>query len=200
VIDSLTEFTVVPEYHRSRTLYHVYSGGSRTPVAQARIDRAPDTLRPLEVFTGPGLDQPAGWVNSFSARGPDRVMIGEVNSRFGLVGKAKWVFAQDGLPEMQGKRAGVTNALRDGLPMVRDILTGGIADAALSAHLRFSGPDCPGFEFTRPPGIKTRYKVRVHDRRVSRLLVLAAILNYDFRFNADPRKDASALTSNPFKI
>jgi hypothetical protein len=67
-------------------------------------------------------------------------------------------------------------------------------------HLRFSAPGCDGFEFTRLPGIKTRNKARVHDDRVSRLLVLAAILNYDFRYNADPRKEISEIISNPFKI
>lgn len=200
MIDSLTEFSVVPEYHRSRTLYHVYARGSRDPVAQARVDRSPDTMRPLQVFTGPGLDQPAGWVNSLTASGPDGVKIGAIDVRRSAVRKDEWIFAQSGLPELHGKRAGVNNALRDGLPVVRDFLIGGLADAALSAHLRFSAAGCAGFEFIRQAGIRTRYKVRVHDDRVSRLLVLAAVVRFDRWDNADPRKDISEMTRNPFKI
>lgn len=200
MIDSLTDFTVVPEYHRNRTLYHVYAKGTRQPVAQARVDGSPDTLHSLQVFTGPGLDQPIGWVSFVKATGPDGVRIGEVDGRRGAIGKDKWTFTQNGLPVLQGARAGVAGSLRDGLPVVRDFLTGGVADMALSAHLKFSAPDCAGFEFTRQPGIKTRYKVSVRDDRVSRLLVLAAVLRFDRFDNPDVRREISSRTANPFKI
>lgn len=195
MIDSLTDFTVVPEYHRYRTLYHVQAKGSRKPVAQARTDR-----HMLQVFTGPGLDQPAGWMNSGTALGPDGERIGEVDSRRGFIHGDTWTFEQNGLPVLVGARAGVVGTLRDGLPLVRDFLTSGVADMALSAHLKFSAPDCAGFEFTRQPGIKTRYTVRVHDDRVSRLLVLAAIRRFDRFDNADLRREVTEMTVNPFKI
>jgi hypothetical protein len=200
MLESLTRFTVVPEYHRSRTLYHVHVKGTREPVAQARIERAPDTWHPFQVFTGQGLDQLAGWVSSISALGPDKAKIGEVSSRYGALGKEKWTVTQYGLPELQGGRAGVAGALRDGLPVVRGFLIGGVADAALSAHLRFSAQGCAGFEFTRQPGIRTKFRARVHDDRISGLLVLAAILNYDSLYNADLRKEISEISANPFKI
>lgn len=200
MLDSLTDFTVIPSYHRARTRFDVYAEGSRDPVAQVRGDRGPDTLRPLDVFTGPALDQAAGWVNAVLAIGPDRARIGKVAGGKRLFGKDRWVFAQNGLPELQGKRAGALGSLRDAAPIARDFLTGGVADAALSARLRFSAPGCQGFEFTRQSGIKTRYKVRVHDERVSRLLVLACVLYYDRFVNADPRREIASATANPFKI
>lgn len=133
--DSLTDFTVVPEYNRSRTVYHVHVGGAREPVAQARSSRAPDSLHPLEVFTGPGLDQPAGWVSFTSAMSPDRVKIGQVSRRRGMLGKEKWAVTQNGLPELSGERAGAVGSLRDSA-LVRGVLTSGVADAALSALTR----------------------------------------------------------------
>jgi hypothetical protein len=200
MLDLLTRFTVIPEYHRARTLYHVHVKGTREPVAQARIERAPDTLHPLEVFTGPGLDQPAGWVSFGYALAPDRTRLGNVGGRRGTIGRDKWTFAQNGLPVLHGARAGVAGTLRDSLPVVRDFLTGGVADMALSAHLKFSAPDCVGFEFTRQPGIKTRYTVRIHDARVNWLLVIAAILRFDRFDNPDVRRGISETIANPFKI
>lgn len=196
MIATLTEFAVVPEYHRSRTVYHVHADGE--PVAQARSDQAPDSLHPLEVFTGPGLDQPVGWVSFTSATGPDRVKIGQVSRRRGMLGKEKWTVTQNGLPELSGERAGVVGSLRD-TALVRGVLTSGVADAALSAHLRFSGPGTEGFEFTRQPGLSTRYKVRVYDTRLSWLLVLACVLHYDHFDNADPRKEIAEISANPLK-
>lgn len=142
MIDSLTEFTVVPGYHRSRTRYDVYAKGSRDPVAQARLDRAPDSLLPLQVFTGPGLDQPAGWVSFTTAIGPDRARIGKVEGRRDPFGK-KRTFTQNGLPVLHGTRAGVAGSMRDGLPVAREFLVGGVADMALSGHLKFSARTAP---------------------------------------------------------
>lgn len=190
MIDSLTEFTVVPEYHRSRMLYHVHVKGAPEPVAQARADRAPGSPGLLKVFTGPGLDQPAGWVNADLAAAADRRRLGNVAGRYRAGSKGRWTFAQDGLPVLQGTRAGIVGTLRDSLPVVRDFLTGGIADAALSARLKFSAPDCAGFEFTRQPGIRTSYTVTIYDERISRLLVLAAIRNFDYHSNSDVRREA----------
>lgn len=73
--------------------------------------------------------------------------------------------------------------------MLREFMTSGIADAALAAHLRFTAPGCAGFSFIRRPGISARYRVHVYDDHVSRLLVLAAILNYDRYCNAHPHRE-----------
>lgn len=199
MIESLTEFTVIPEYHGNRTAYHIHAKDGEAPVAQLRKDDAYDSPVPLQLFTGPGLDQPAGWVTSKAAMGPDRVRVGVVNlDRKVLSGKAAWTFSQDGLPELRGERVGSAGAIRENW-LVRDYLTSGLADGVLSFHARFSAPGCAGFELTRPAGLKARYKVRVHDERVSRLLILACIAKYSAFTEVDPRKNLADLTYNPFK-
>ncbi|GAA5196418.1 hypothetical protein GCM10023322_65310 [Rugosimonospora acidiphila] len=194
MIDSLTAFTVVPEYGRSRTVYQVLVGDQSAPVAQLRKDSAYDSLRPLAAFTGPGLDQHVGWVSAFRARGVDRVEVGRVEHRGGSTWSGeRWSFAQAGLPELRGEQVGLGGKLRGRLPLQ------GFVDGVLSVHLRFGAPGLNGFDLTRFSGVRARYGVEIHDPRISRLLVLACVVHYNVFQDADPRQVAIDYTSNPFR-
>lgn len=197
-LDSLTDFTLLPEYHRDRTLYHVHAKTAGGAVALLRSDDIYDSGRPLQVLTGPGLDQPAGWVSWSGAKNADGTVLGKVSRKRGVVRKDAWIFAQHGLPELQGERPGVVGAMRETLP-ARMVLGEGLKDTALSLRLRFSAPGCDGFEFTRPPGLRAKYRVRVRDERISRLLAIACVIHYNVWEDADPRKDIIDATTNPFK-
>lgn len=185
MIDSLTTFTVAPKYTPARTFYRVYVKGTREPVAEVRVEPGLPLIHTFPVLTGPGLDQLAGRVNAVYAEDADGRRIGQVDKRRGVFTRTTWTFAQDGLPELRGVRAGFVGSLRDKLPVVRDFLANSLVDILLSLHLKFSAPGCPGFTFSRKPGIRTRYKVRVRDERVSRLLVLSVVLRYHESENPD---------------
>jgi hypothetical protein len=198
LIDSLTAFTVVPEYGRAQTVYRVLVDGQSTPAAVLRKDSVYDSRQPLQAYTGPELSQPAGWVSTIEAMTADRVKLGRVSLRKGsALRKDHWTFAQVGLPELTGEPVGAGAALRRS--PLRGVLGNGIADGVLSLQLHFGGPESEGFDFTRFSGVKARYGVEIHDPRVSRLLVLACVVHYNVFVDADPRQFAVDVTTNPLK-
>lgn len=134
-----------------------------------------------------------------TAMGTDRVSHGRVgHSHAGVLRAEEWTFAQSGLPVLHGEPAGANSALRHSFPL-RMVLGNGIADSALSFRLRFRAPGSAGFEFTRLAGVRGRYAVRVHDDRLSRLLILSAVVRHCAFSDSDIRQFAVDLTSNPLK-
>lgn len=198
MINALIDFTVTPEYHRNRTVYHIRVKGAKDPVAQLRKDSAYGSRRPLIAYTGQALDQRVGAVAINTASDARGVVAGEVNWRQGAIRKDSWTFSQPGLPELHGERAGAVSAVREAWP-ARMVLADGGGDSVFSVRLRFSAPGCEGFEITRPSGVRARYRVRVYDERVSRLLILSCVVQYNMIVDADPRKNVIDTISNPFK-
>lgn len=197
MIDTLTEFSVIPEYQRNRTFYHVRAQHSGT-VAHLRAEVPVRDLRGgLHVLAGPGLDQPAGWIGWTEAKTASGVTVGTVGRNRGRSGKDSWIFAQAGMPELTGEFAGASGALRNSR-VLRDALAGHLAGGAFPLRLRFTAPGCAGFDIDRPPGLRARYRVHVHDERVSRLLVLACVVRYNIGHDIDPRKDLVRVTTDPF--
>ncbi|WP_034090458.1 hypothetical protein [Streptacidiphilus albus] len=198
MIPPLTSFTVLPEYGRSWTVYDVVPKGESSPVLRLRKESRYDSQQPFHAFTGPGLDQLDGYVTVGAAMGADRVKHGTVGHRNGSALRSEeWSFAQAGLPVLEGEPAGAS-ALRHSFPL-RAVLANGIADSALSFRLRYRGPGSAGFEFTRLAGARARYTVEVHDDRLSRLLVLAAVLRHSVFSDSDVRQYRVDLTTNPLK-
>lgn len=198
MIDTLSEFTVAPEYHRDRTLYHVRRKDSDL-VAQLRADAPVRNLRNgLQVFTGPALDQPAGWVSWTEAKTPDGVPVGTIGRQNRGSRKESWIFAQADLPELSGELSGATGVLRNNW-VLRDALSDNLVGGTIPLRLRFRGSGCAGFEINRSPGMRAKYRVRIHDERISRLLVLACVVRYNVGHDIDPRKDIIRLTTSPFK-
>ncbi len=199
MIQSLTAFAVVPAYGRSRTSYDLLPEGTAAPVAQLRKDSVYDSPKPLGVFTGPGLDELQGYVTAGTAMGADRVGHGRVgHSHAGVLRGEEWTFAQPGLPVLYGEPAGANSALRHRFPL-RMVLANGIFDSALSFRLRYRAPDSAGFEFIRLAGVRGRYAVRIHDDRLSRLLVLSAVVRHCTFSDSDIRQFALDLTTNPLR-
>ncbi|MEU9041601.1 MULTISPECIES: hypothetical protein [unclassified Kitasatospora] len=195
MIDSLTAFTVAIDYGRAHTTFLVHADGSPGPVARMHKDAAYDHSAPYQVFAGPGLGQLIGHVNNFSAIAADRTLIGRVGHRSRSWRHDVWTFDQNGLAVLEGEPVGLANKARGSLPL----LGSGVVDAALPFELRYRSAESAGFELTRHAGVRATYAVRIHDPRISRLLVLACVAHFNTYGTADLRKSMVDVTANPLK-
>ncbi|WP_441246527.1 hypothetical protein [Kitasatospora sp. McL0602] len=193
MIQSLTEFAVSIDYGRNHTTYLI--GVDGTQVAKLHKDVAHNGRSPYQAFSGPQLDRFEGWVNHFQAMTPDRRIIGTIDHRNRSFRPAEWRFEQAGLAPLSGEPAGLANKARRTLP----VLDWGVVDAALTFKMRYRSAESEGFEFTRHAGIRATYTVKIHDPRLDRLLVLAALVYFNSNDTSDPRADIAGLTANPFK-
>ncbi|WP_329116270.1 hypothetical protein [Streptomyces sp. NBC_01465] len=167
------------------------------PAARLHKDGAYETRNPYQVHAGQDLAQLLGYVTPFAAVAPDRTEIGTVRNREGGLRKDTWTVTQHGLATFDGTPDGANSKLRHASPL-RLIPFRELGDNLLSFRLRFRAPQSQGFTVTRRAGVRATYEAKIDDPRVSRLLVLACIvqLNND---TVDPRKTAVDFTANPFK-
>ncbi|MEU9075172.1 hypothetical protein [Kitasatospora sp. NPDC048538] len=192
---ALTELTVAVDYGRAHTTFLVHADGSRAPVARMHKDAAYDHSAAYRVFGGPRLDQLLGHVDNFSAAAADRSPIGRVDHRSRSWRPDLWTFEQHGLAALEGEPVGLANRARRSLPL----LDRGVVDTALAFRMHYRSAESAGFELTRHAGVRATYGVRIHDPRISRLLVLACVAHFNTYSTADPRKAVVDLTANPLK-
>jgi hypothetical protein len=187
VIPRLDAATVVPRHERDSTTYDVLPADAQAPVLRLFKPTYYDSLQPLTVLAGPGLDQQAGWVSAKSAAGPDRVKLGSVEqrSRF-LTSTHSWTFDQVGLGRLTGRPEGAGSKLLHGSPLGALPFTSAL-DMVVEYQVVFRGDGCEGFGFTRLKGAQPRYALRLHDPRVSLLLALATIVRYDWLLSPNPK-------------
>ncbi|AJT68792.1 hypothetical protein [Streptomyces chattanoogensis] len=198
MIQAPEAFTVSVEYSRNHTAFHVHTDGRQEPVARMQKDGGYDTRYPYRVYTGAGLDEFAGYVTPFAAMTAERAELGSVRHRERTLRPDDWTFTQHDLGVLTGLPEGGANKLRHGSPL-RVVLDHAWGDALFSFKLRFSSAESAGFEFIRLAGVRARYRITVHDPRVSLLLILACVAQFNTYAASDPRKAAVDVTANPLK-
>jgi hypothetical protein len=126
------------------------------------------------------------------------VPFGAVETKHRVLRPESWTFRQNGLAPLTGGPAGVS-AVRENFPLEM-VLDNKWADLFLARRLRFRSPESSGFELVRGAGPRDRYRVRIHDQRVDRLLALSCVVHLArFGDSPDLLKDLAELTSNPFR-
>ncbi|WP_042407799.1 hypothetical protein [Streptacidiphilus carbonis] len=183
-LDTLDSFNVRFEFRQNETTWTVCAGKMDEPLARLHKQGAVNSIKPYEVYGGPGLDELLGRVAISIALGPDGTRLGTVSRRAqdGLEGgpltDEEWTFTQEGLGALRGTPLGLGSRARHTY-VVSNVIDNGLTDVLLEHRLRYRAPDSEGFELTRRSGVRSRYDVRIHDPRVSRLLVLAAVAYFD---------------------
>lgn len=184
MIRTLDAFSVAFAYRRRETTWLVHAPGQDAPVARVHKAAAPDSREPYQVYGGPQLDELLGLLSGRRALAADGSRIGEVTwagrngLRGGLLADEKWTCVQDGLGELDGRPVGLGSRARHAY-VVGSLLDNGLTDLLLDHSLRYRDESSEGFEFSRRSGVRSRYDVRVHDPRVNRLLVLAAVGRFE---------------------
>lgn len=199
MIQTLDQFTCIPEFSRSRTTFEVYAENRPEPAARFRKDGITDSLLPYLVLEGPGLDEQAGQVNSTRALDADGILVGEVTRRPRRYAEDDLSVTMPGLPVLQARSEGVPTRLTRAFP-ANAVLSNIGARYVLPVRLRFSAPDSAGFTVIRHAGVRSRYTVTVRDRRINRLVPLACILHMARNLTADLRQSRANLTGNPLNI
>ncbi|RAG80880.1 hypothetical protein DN069_35840 [Streptacidiphilus pinicola] len=202
-VPQLDEAMVLVRNERDSTTFDVLPGRSEVPVVRLYKPYFYDSPHPLQVFTGPRLDTPAGWVTAVGAKDVERVMRGTVSHEPGSRGRREtWTAEQPGLPALTGVARGTGARLRHGTTVAAVPLAGAL-EMAFEYRVRFRGPADEnegeggrreGFEFARLKGVHPRYSLRIHDRRIGLLLALAAVVRYDWQLSPDPKKGLMDLT------
>ncbi|RXS85658.1 hypothetical protein EST92_07610 [Streptomyces sp. TM32] len=198
MIESLNSFTVSVEYARAHTTFLVRADGQREPAARVHREVHYEGLRPYTVTAGPGLTECVGHLNEWKAWLPDRTLVGTVEHSRRTNSADRWTFAQHDLGELTGAPVGAGSRLRHASPL-RMAFDAVQVNNVLSHRLRFRSHESEGFELSRPAGVRSGYEVTVHDPRVSRLLVLACLVQFNRYVASDPRKNLVDLVSNPLK-
>ncbi|MEZ0092792.1 hypothetical protein [Streptacidiphilus sp. EB129] len=193
VIRTLDAFTVRFEFRVRETTWTVHAKGERAPVARVHRPDGPSSRRPYRVYSGPQLDTEIGLLAGGTAFAPDRTRIGGVvrdrveGVRGQLLQNEVWTFSQVGFGDLAGNPVGLGSRARHTL--LDDYMDNSVADALLDHRLRYRSDDSSGFELIRRSGMRSRYDVRIHDPRVNRILVLAAVGCFDDLYgDADMRK------------
>ncbi|WP_367435259.1 hypothetical protein [Streptomyces celluloflavus] len=189
MIESLDAFTVTVEYGPSHTTFLLHPKGQREPTARMHKDSAYDARSSLRVYTGARLDEPGGYVSEFEAMTAQRVKMGTIRYRERTWRPDEWTFTQHDLGVLSGLPEGLGSTLRHSFPL-RAVLDHFWGDALFSYRLRFRSPESEGFALVRLAGVRARYKVTVRDPRISRLLVLACVTQFNTYATSDPRKAA----------
>ncbi|MGW1914526.1 hypothetical protein ACWCQS_28295 [Streptomyces sp. NPDC002076] len=199
MIQSLSSFNITAHYGRAHTTYNVHVDSQKAPTARVHKDTVFSSLSEYQVYTGPGLDQLVGYVNSVGAKSIDRTPLGKVEMRKRVGLEDQLTVIQNGLGELTAEPVGVSTKLRRDSRLVNLVATPA-SEFAFTTRLHFRSAESAGFELTRRRGVRARYAVTVHDDRVDRLLILACVVHYA-RFHAeDIRQPLAEFTSNPFKL
>ncbi|MEV5511100.1 hypothetical protein [Streptomyces orinoci] len=193
MIQKFNAFTVIPKYRRSQTAFDVHVDGVRAPVARARKDSSFGSLSRYTVHSEPQLEF-EGFVTPFKATIPGSGEVGSVDHRVPILGKTQWIFAQKNMPELRGVPSGINSTVRHTFP-ISIVGDNSLLDAVFSFRLHFRAPESDGFELTRLAGARARFRVKVHDDRVSRLLILCSVVHFARYATADPVEYAVSLTS-----
>ncbi|WP_042364635.1 hypothetical protein [Streptacidiphilus neutrinimicus] len=194
-VPQLDAATVVARNERDSSTFDVLPAGSDTPAVRLYKPYFYGSPHPLEAFVGPRLDQPVGSVTTVGARAADGTKHGTVShyqdSQFRT---ESWTVEQPGLPPLTGTPHGKGARLRHAPALAVLPFAGGAVDLVLDYRISFEGPGSDGFELARLKGVHARYALRLHDRRVSLLLALAAVVRYDWLLAPDPKKGLLDLT------
>ncbi|WP_042380593.1 hypothetical protein [Streptacidiphilus melanogenes] len=194
-VPQLDAVTVVARNERDSSTFDVLPVGSDTPAVRLFKPYFYDSLHPMEVLVGPRLDQLAGWVTTVGAKGVDGTKHGTVSHHAGSqFQQESWTVEQPGLPPLTGTPHGRGARLRHTTALAVLPFAGGALDLLLDYRIAFEGPGSDGFELSRSKGVHARYALRLHDRRVSLLLALAAVVRYDWLLAPDPKKGLMDLT------
>jgi hypothetical protein len=192
---TLNQFQVSFTFRRRETTWLI-ADGNDTPVARLHKPADPDSRKPYRVYGGPALDHLLGYVAISIALDADGRELGRVRHRShtswglrsGLLTDEDWTVTQPGLGTLEGRPAGLGSRARHAIG-VGNVMDNVLTDVVLAHTLRYRGATSEGFELTRRPGVNSRYDVRIHDPRVNRLLVLAAVAYFDSEHgDADVRK------------
>jgi hypothetical protein len=196
VIHTLNHFQISFTYRRRETTWLIHQHGGDTPVTRLHKPADPGSRKPYRVYGGPALDHLLGYVAISIALDADGRELGRVRHerhtswglRNGLLTDEDWTVSQPELGTLHGRPAGLGSRARHAI-VVGPVLDNLPTDVVLAHSLRYRGATSEGFELTRRPGLTSRYDVRIHDPRVSRLLVLAAVAYFDSEHgDADVRK------------
>ncbi|MEV6058123.1 hypothetical protein [Streptomyces sp. NPDC052107] len=198
MIQTLSSFTVTADYGRAHTTYNVHVDGQQAPVARMHKDTVYSSPSEYRVYTGPRLDELAGYVTDFSAKAADRTPLGKVDTRTRALRDNEWTVIQNGLGELTGESAGVSTKLRRD-SRLGNLLSVPASEFVFTTRLHFRSPESAGFELTRLRGVRARYAATIHDGRVNRLLILACIAHYAEHHAQDIRQPLAEMTANPFK-
>lgn len=196
-LQSLTAFSVTPRYGRNETTFDVRAAGQSAPVARLFKASQYDSRHPLQVLIGPQLTDPAGYVNAFGAYAADQTQLGTVRSRYRSLRATRWQLDQTNLSTLVARPTGISS-LRYRFPFVI-VLGRSVASNFLPFRFWFQAKDSQGFVVSRHAGIRARFTVAVHDPRLDRRLILAAVVALSERESGDLRQEAIDLTANPFK-
>jgi hypothetical protein len=194
---SLASFTVAVSYGRNETALDVRVTGQPEPVARLFKASQYDSRFPFQVLTGPQLSEVGGYVTPFAAFAANRAQLGKVKSRYRPLRAKSWEVEQPGLPVLSARPIGASS-LRYRFPFSL-LLADTLADSFLPFNFLFQGNESRGFVVSRATGIRARFTVTVHDPRVDRRLVLAAVVGLNRYASSDVRQDVVDLTANPFK-
>jgi hypothetical protein len=206
VLQSLTDFTVRVDYGREHTTFWVTPGGHSEPVVRMHKDYPYDVaVRPYYVYPVAVPDQLLGYVKMGKAWDARQADIGAVGDMRKPRRMHEGPIVQHGLGSLTPTRPGARGAVRKVARFVEDIVGGTLMtdadflDAAIAAHVRCAGASSQGFDLIRRAGVTATYEVRVHDPRVSRLLILAYVDCFNSHSAFDPRHAAATLSTNPLR-
>jgi hypothetical protein len=184
---------VTTHYGRQETSMDVLVPGVAAPVARLVKAGRADSAKPYRLTVGAEL---AGLVGGPIAYGADGVQVGRVDSRRQALRGYRWSVDQPGLGTLTAKAVGASG-LRYRWPQSM-VLAGGPASNVLPFEFRFTGGDSAGFTVRRRAGVRATFEVTVHDPRVDRRLVLAAVVNLSVHESGDVRQEIADITGNPF--
>lgn len=189
---SVPSFRVLFHYGRSEVAVDVVASG--TPVARLVKAGAPVSAQPFHLTVA---GEPAGVIGGPVAYGPDGAQVGRVHSRMGVVGRNRWSVEQPGLGTLTAKAVGLSGLRYRGPQSM--LLASGPANAVLPFRFHFAGDGSRGFTVHRRPGVRAEFDVEVHDQRVDRRVVLAAVLELSKHESNDVRAEIADITGNPFE-
>lgn len=206
--EELTEFEVRGHFSRTTTVYEV---SVRAQVmARAIRPASADSAQAFRLFSaredGARGDDPAGdegelvgVLSAYGAHDATATRVGKVNHHVSMgTEKHSFAFHQFSLGELAGEPVGIGSKLgyRSALRFVP--LADTVAGLA-PLRLHYRGTGSPGFDLTRAGGLGSEYRLAVHDPRISRLLVVACVINLDLDVNVNPRIEVAKALSNPFE-
>jgi hypothetical protein len=189
---SAPSFRVLFHYSRSETTADVLTDGK--PVARLTKAGPPASAQPFHLTVA---DAPAGIIGGPIAYGPDGTQLGRVHSRGGGLGKRRWSVEQPGLGTLTAKAVGVSG-LRYRWPQ-SIVLASSPANSVLPFAFHFKDAGSTGFTIRRRAGVRAEFDVDIHDERVDRRVVLAAVLGLARDESNDLRSEIADITGNPFR-
>lgn len=186
MLNSITEFTIVPEYKIRGTTFWVRVPGSDHPVARIRRDVGiTGSVGELHrVFIGPNLDEFAGFVTPTAAYDAAKTKVGHLefdDSGYATM-EQPTVFCQNGMNPFTERACGVMGRVVrtpllgyvvffvNPIVFVLSMLFGG------KRASEFSGTHTAGFRMTKFKRLANHFRFSIHDPRIDILLVFSCFL------------------------